>query len=85
MLTVKVFNTTMCRMHYQDDDDASTLCLFFLSIWLCLTLIVKKHCCIWSGNRSSDNDSGYNQSSSESGNSESSNEDDPEWSGEEEE
>nr|XP_040256286.1 B3 domain-containing protein Os03g0212300-like [Aegilops tauschii subsp. strangulata] len=23
MLTVKVFNMTMCRMHYQDDDDAS--------------------------------------------------------------
>nr|XP_040258598.1 B3 domain-containing protein Os03g0212300-like [Aegilops tauschii subsp. strangulata] len=23
MLTVKVFNTTMCRMRYQDDDDAS--------------------------------------------------------------
>ena len=42
MLTVKVFNMTMCRMRYQDDDDASTLCLFFLSIWLCLTLIVKK-------------------------------------------
>ena len=42
MLTVKVFNMTMCRMRYQDDDDASTLFLFFLSIWLCLTLIVKK-------------------------------------------
>ena len=38
---MKVFNTTMCRMRYQDDD-ASMLCLFFLSIWLCLTLIVKK-------------------------------------------
>nr|XP_020188509.1 B3 domain-containing protein Os03g0212300-like [Aegilops tauschii subsp. strangulata] len=24
MLTVKVFNTTMCRMRYQDDDDANT-------------------------------------------------------------
>lgn len=23
MLTVKVFNTTMCHMRYQDDDDAS--------------------------------------------------------------
>nr|XP_040245237.1 B3 domain-containing protein At5g60130-like [Aegilops tauschii subsp. strangulata] len=23
MLTMKVFNTTMCRMRYQDDDDAS--------------------------------------------------------------
>nr|XP_040243783.1 B3 domain-containing protein Os03g0212300-like [Aegilops tauschii subsp. strangulata] len=23
MLTVKVFNTTMCRMRYQDDDDAT--------------------------------------------------------------
>ena len=42
MLTVKVFNTTMRRMRYQDDDDASTFCLFFLYIWLCLTLIVKK-------------------------------------------
>ena len=41
-LTVNVFNTTMCLMRYQDDNDASTLCLFFLSIWLCLTLIVKK-------------------------------------------
>ena len=67
MLTVKVFNTTICCMHYQDDDDASTLCLFLLSIWLCLTLIVKKLCCIWSGNRSSGSDSGYNASSSESG------------------
>ena len=32
----------MCHMRYQDDDDASTLCLFFLSIWLYLTPIVKK-------------------------------------------
>nr|XP_020187924.1 B3 domain-containing protein Os03g0212300-like [Aegilops tauschii subsp. strangulata] len=68
MLTVKVFNTTMCRMRYQDDDDANTICLFFLSIWLC--------------NRSSGSDSGYSKSSSESGYSESSSEDDPEWSGE---
>ncbi|KAE8816058.1 B3 domain-containing protein [Hordeum vulgare] len=29
---VKVFDTTMCRRRYQDDDDASMLCLFFLSI-----------------------------------------------------
>ena len=29
MLIVRVFNTTMCCMRYQDDDDASTLCLFF--------------------------------------------------------
>ncbi|KAE8771762.1 B3 domain-containing protein [Hordeum vulgare] len=36
---VKVFDTTMCRRRYQDDDDASTLCLFFLSIRLCLTPI----------------------------------------------
>ena len=43
MLTMKVFNTTMSRMRYQDEDDASTCCLFFLSIWLCLTLIVKKN------------------------------------------
>ena len=83
MLTVKVFNTTMCRMRYQDDNDASTFCLFlFLYIWLCLTLIVNGHCCIWSGNGSSSNDSGYNQSSSDSGYSKSSNEDDPECSGE---
>ena len=40
MLTVKVFNTTMCCMRYQDDDDASTFCLFFLYICLCLTSIV---------------------------------------------
>ena len=30
MLTVKVFNMTMCRVRYQDDDGASTLYLFFL-------------------------------------------------------
>uniref|UniRef100_A0A8I6XYD0 TF-B3 domain-containing protein n=1 Tax=Hordeum vulgare subsp. vulgare TaxID=112509 RepID=A0A8I6XYD0_HORVV len=36
---VKVFDTTMCRRRYQDDDDASMLCLFFLSIRLCLTPI----------------------------------------------
>uniref|UniRef100_A0A8I6WZA8 TF-B3 domain-containing protein n=1 Tax=Hordeum vulgare subsp. vulgare TaxID=112509 RepID=A0A8I6WZA8_HORVV len=36
---VKVFDTTMCWRRYQDDDDASTLCLFFLSIRLCLTPI----------------------------------------------
>ena len=47
MLTVKVFNATMCRMRYADDDDASTFCLFlFLYIWLCLTSIVNGHCCI---------------------------------------
>ena len=47
MLTVKVFNTTMCRMRYTDDDDAGTFCLFlFLYIWLCLTSIVNSHCCI---------------------------------------
>ena len=40
MLIVKVFNTTMCRMRYQDDDDGSTFCLFFLYIWLCLISIV---------------------------------------------
>ena len=39
---VKVFDTTMCRRRYQDDDDAGTLCLFFLSIRLCLTPIFKK-------------------------------------------
>ena len=39
---VKVFDTTMCRRRYQDDDDASMLCLFFLSIRLCLTPIFKK-------------------------------------------
>uniref|UniRef100_A0A8I7BFR3 TF-B3 domain-containing protein n=1 Tax=Hordeum vulgare subsp. vulgare TaxID=112509 RepID=A0A8I7BFR3_HORVV len=36
---VKVFDTTMCPRRYQDDDDASMLCLFFLSIRLCLTPI----------------------------------------------
>ena len=82
MLTVKVFNTTMCHMRYQDDDDASTFCLFFLYILLCLTSIVNGHCCIWSGNGSSSSDSGYSQSSSDSGCSKSSSEDDPEWSGE---
>ena len=30
MLIVKVFNATMCRMRYADDDDAGTFCLFFL-------------------------------------------------------
>ena len=76
MPTVKVFNTAMCRMRYQDDDDANTFCLFFLYIWLCLTSIVNDHYCIWSGNGSSSSDSGCSKSSSE---------DDPEWSGEEEE
>ena len=38
-LAVKVSDTTMCRRRYQDDDDASMLCLFFLSIRLCLTPI----------------------------------------------
>ena len=28
MLIVKVFNTTMCRMRYADDEDASAFCLF---------------------------------------------------------
>ncbi|KAE8780434.1 B3 domain-containing protein [Hordeum vulgare] len=40
---VKVFDTTMCRRRYQDDDDASTLCLFFLSIRLCLIPILKEN------------------------------------------
>ncbi|KAE8811000.1 B3 domain-containing protein [Hordeum vulgare] len=39
---VKVFDTTMCRRRYQDDDDASMLHLFFLSIRLCLTPIFQK-------------------------------------------
>ena len=44
MLIVKVFNTTMCRMRYADDDDANTFCLFlFLYIWLCLISIVNGH------------------------------------------
>lgn len=69
MLIVKVFNVTMCRMRYADDDDPSTFCLFFfLYIWLCLASIVNGHCCIWTGNVSKD-----------------SKEDDPDWSGEEEE
>ena len=45
MLIVKVFNASMCRMRYADDDDAGTFCLFlFLYIWLfshrLLTVIV---------------------------------------------
>ncbi|KAE8770356.1 B3 domain-containing protein [Hordeum vulgare] len=83
---VKVFDTTMCRRRYQDDDDASTLCLFFLSIRLCLTPIFKK-ICIWQGNgsRSSEycnrcyfygsSDSGYSKSSSDSGYNKSSSDD----------
>ncbi|KAE8777537.1 B3 domain-containing protein [Hordeum vulgare] len=75
---VKVFDTTMCGRRYQDDD-ASTLCLFFLSIRLCVTPILKKLFCIWQGNgsRSSEycdrcyvydsSDSGYSKSSSDSG------------------
>ena len=44
MLIVKVFNATMCRMRYADDDDAGTFCLFlFLYIWLCLASIVNGH------------------------------------------
>ncbi|KAE8778608.1 B3 domain-containing protein [Hordeum vulgare] len=38
---VKVFDTTMCRRRYQDDDDARMLCLFFLSIRLLIGLF----CC----------------------------------------
>ena len=68
MLIVKVFNTTMCRMRYADDEDASAFCLFlFLYIWLCLTSIVNGHCCIWTGNGSSSSDTGYSQSSSDYG------------------
>ena len=68
MLIVKVFNTTMCRMRYADDEDASAFCLFlFLYIWLCLTSIVNDHCCIWTGNGSSSSDTGYSQSSSDYG------------------
>ena len=85
MLTVKVFNMTMCHMRYQDDNDASMISLFFLYIWLCLTPIVNGHCCICSGNGSSISDSSYSQSSSDSGYSKSRSEDDLEWSGEEEE
>ena len=66
MLTVKVFNTTMCRMHYQDDEDASMLCLFFLYMLLCFTSIVNDHCCIWSGNGISSSHSGYSQSNNDS-------------------
>ncbi|KAE8818725.1 B3 domain-containing protein [Hordeum vulgare] len=84
---VKVFDTTMCRRRYQDDDDASTLCLFFLSIRLCLTPIFKKTFCIWQGNgsRSSEyydrcyvygiSDSGYRKSRSDSGYNKSSSDD----------
>ena len=95
MLIVKVFNKTMCRMRYADDDDAGTFCLFlFLYIWLCLTSIVNGHCCIWTGNGSSSSDTGYSQSSSDYGCSESSSDsgssidnkkDDPDWSAGEEE
>ena len=95
MLIVKVFNATMCRMRYTDDEDASAFCLFlFLYIWFCLTSIVNGHCCIWTGNGSSSSDTGYSQSSSDSGFSESntdsgsskdSKKDDPDWSGGEEE
>ena len=92
MLIVKVFNRTMCRMRYTDNEDASAFCLFlFLYIWLCLTSIDNGHCCIWTGNGSSSSDTGYSQSSSDSGFSESSSDsgsskdskkDDPDWSGE---
>src|SRR3954471_18456734 len=72
-LIVKVFNATMCRMRYAEDYDADTFCLFlFLYIWLCLTLIVNGHCCIWTGTGSSSSDNGYSQSSSNHGCSESS-------------
>ncbi|KAE8800764.1 B3 domain-containing protein [Hordeum vulgare] len=87
MFAVKVFDTTMCRRRYQDDDDASTLCLFFLSIRLCLTPIFLKKNCIWQGNgsRSSEycdrcyvygsSDSGYSKSSSDFGYSKSNSDD----------
>src|SRR4051812_47162718 len=72
-LIVKVFNATMCRMRYAEDYVAGTFCLLlFLYIWLCLTLIVNGHCCIWIGNESSSSDNGYSQSSSDHGCSESS-------------
>ncbi|KAI4987043.1 hypothetical protein ZWY2020_019843 [Hordeum vulgare] len=80
MFTVKVFNTTMCRMRYQDDDDANTLYLFFLSIRLCNGRSSND-----SGHSKSSNDSGYSKSDSDSGYRKSSSEDEEEWSGEEEE
>ncbi|KAE8808429.1 B3 domain-containing protein [Hordeum vulgare] len=97
MFTVKVFDTTMCRMHYQDDDDASTLCLFFFSIRLCLTPIVKKtflHLARqWEQEQrvlrkcysKSSTDCGYSKISSDSGYSNNSSKDEEERSGEEEE
>ncbi|KAE8813752.1 B3 domain-containing protein [Hordeum vulgare] len=71
MFTVKVFNTTMCRRRYQDDDDTSN------------GSRSSEYCdrC-YSKSRS---DSGYSKSSSDSGYSKSNNEDEEERSGEEEE
>ncbi|KAE8785327.1 B3 domain-containing protein [Hordeum vulgare] len=61
---VKVFDTTMCRRRYQDDEDASTLCNGSRSSEYC------DRCYVYGSS-----DSGYSKSSSDSGYSKSSSDD----------
>ncbi|KAI5016548.1 hypothetical protein ZWY2020_006399 [Hordeum vulgare] len=71
MFTVKVFDTTMCRRRYQDDDDASNRSRSNEYYGWCYS--------------KSSSDSGYSNISSDCGYSNSSSEDEEERSGEEEE
>ncbi|XBH55854.1 hypothetical protein VPH35_077841 [Triticum aestivum] len=77
MLIMKVFNATMCRMRYADDDDASNGSSSSDTGY--------SQSNSDSGCSKSNSDSGCSKSSSDSGCSKDSKEDDPDWSGEEEE
>ncbi|XBH67508.1 hypothetical protein VPH35_095876 [Triticum aestivum] len=77
MLIVKVFNTTMCRMRYADDEDASN---GSSSSDTGYSQSSSDYGC-----SKSNNDSGFSESSSDSGSSKDSKKDDPDWSGGEEE
>ncbi|XBI08256.1 hypothetical protein VPH35_136011 [Triticum aestivum] len=77
MLIVKVFNTTMCRMRYADDEDASN---GSSSSDAGYSQSSSDYGC-----SKSNSDSGFSESSSDSGSSKDSKKDDPDWSGGEEE
>ncbi|XP_073359472.1 uncharacterized protein [Aegilops tauschii subsp. strangulata] len=77
MLIVKVFNTTMCRMRYTDDEDASN---GSSSSDTGYSQSSSDYGC-----SKSNIDSGFSESSSDSGSSKDSKKDDPDWSGGEEE
>ncbi|XP_073359805.1 uncharacterized protein [Aegilops tauschii subsp. strangulata] len=77
MLIVKVFNTTMCRMRYTDDEDASN---GSSSSDTGYSQSSSDYGC-----SKSNSDSGFSESSSDSGSSKDSKKDDPDWSGGEKE